>query len=175
MPLPWTREGSSFGFGSGGAHLPQPSWFADASVQAEEGDPASTLSLYRRALALRHELLALERLEWVETGRGDVLRFRRPNGWEVVTVFGSAPLALSFVPGQRVVLSSTPLDGDTVPGLASAAVSLPGPPPTIGIVVSDTLRSLSGGTDIGGGESSTGAASETPLAHRVGDAHDTPR
>ena len=100
----------------GGAHLPQPSWFADASVQAEEGDPASTLSLYRRALAPRHELLALERLEWVETGRGDVLRFRRPNGWEVVTVFGSAPLALSFVPGQRVVLSSTPLDGDTVPG-----------------------------------------------------------
>ena len=76
----------------GGAHLPQPSWFADASVQAEEGDPASTLSLYRRALALRHELLAPERLEWVETGRGDVLRFRRPNGWEVVTVFGSAPL-----------------------------------------------------------------------------------
>ena len=116
VPLPWTREGSSFGFGAGGAHLPQPSWFADASVQAEEGDPASTLSLYRRALALRHELLALERLEWVETGRGDVLRFRRPNGWEVVTVFGSAPLALSFVPGQRVVLSSTPLDGDTVPG-----------------------------------------------------------
>lgn len=93
MPLPWTREGSSFGFGSGGAHLPQPSWFVDASVQAEEGDPASTLSLYRRALALRHELLALERLEWVETGRGDVLRFRRPNGWEVVMVFGSAPLA----------------------------------------------------------------------------------
>lgn len=73
-------------------------------------------SLYRRALALRHELLALERLEWVETGRGDVLRFRRPNGREVVTVFGSAPLALSFMPGQRVVLSSTPLDGDTVPG-----------------------------------------------------------
>ncbi|GAA4055842.1 hypothetical protein GCM10023065_29610 [Microbacterium laevaniformans] len=69
MPLTWTREGSSFGFGSGGAHLPQPSWFADASVEAEESDPASTLSLYRRALALR-----------------------------------------------RVVLSSTPLDGDTVPG-----------------------------------------------------------
>lgn len=116
VPLPWTREGSSFGFGSGGAHLPQPSWFADASVEAEEGDPASTLSLYRRALALRHELLAPESLEWVETGRDDVLRFRRPNGWEVVTVFGSAPLALSLAPGQRVVLSSAPVDGETVPG-----------------------------------------------------------
>ncbi|SKZ26025.1 Uncharacterised protein [Mycobacteroides abscessus subsp. abscessus] len=62
-------------------------------------------------------------------------------------------------------------DGDTVPGLASAAGSLP----TIGIVVSDTLRSLSGGTDIGGGESSTGAASETRTTHRVGDAPGTPR
>lgn len=72
VPLPWIREGSSFGFGSGGAHLPQPSWFADASVEAEEGDPASTLSLYRRALALRHEMLAPERLEWVETGRDGV-------------------------------------------------------------------------------------------------------
>jgi alpha-glucosidase len=63
----------------GGAHLPQPSWFADASVEAEEGDPASTLSLYRRALALRHEL---RRSDWSGS---------RP----AVTVFGSAPLALS--------------------------------------------------------------------------------
>ncbi len=45
-----------------------------------------------------------------------MLRFRRPNGWEVVTVFGSAPLALSLAPGQRVVLSSAPVDGETVPG-----------------------------------------------------------
>ncbi len=68
VPLPWTREGSSFGFGAAGAHLPQPEWFAAASVQDEEADPASTLTLYRRALALRHELQGPEALTWVETG-----------------------------------------------------------------------------------------------------------
>ncbi|WP_035776878.1 glycoside hydrolase family 13 protein, partial [Arthrobacter sp. H5] len=26
VPLPWTRSGSSFGFGDGGSHLPQPQW-----------------------------------------------------------------------------------------------------------------------------------------------------
>ncbi len=29
VPLPWTAEGTSLGFGSNGAHLPQPDWFAD--------------------------------------------------------------------------------------------------------------------------------------------------
>ncbi len=28
VPIPWTRQGSSFGFGEGGSHLPQPEWFA---------------------------------------------------------------------------------------------------------------------------------------------------
>ncbi|MEY4024265.1 MAG: hypothetical protein RLZ23_1226, partial [Actinomycetota bacterium] len=32
VPLPWTRTGSSFGFGSNGVHLPQPQWFGDKSV-----------------------------------------------------------------------------------------------------------------------------------------------
>ena len=56
VPLPWTADGSSFGFGDDGAHLPQPAWFADLAVAVQDGDPASTLELYRRALALRHEL-----------------------------------------------------------------------------------------------------------------------
>ena len=38
VPLPWTRSGSSFGFGDDGAHLPQPAWFGAVSVQAQDGD-----------------------------------------------------------------------------------------------------------------------------------------
>ncbi|MGC8020842.1 hypothetical protein ACP3WW_24305, partial [Salmonella enterica] len=34
VPLPWARTGSSFGFGPGPAHLPQPQWFAEYSVEA---------------------------------------------------------------------------------------------------------------------------------------------
>ena len=91
MPLPWTAEGPSFGFGTDGAHLPQPAWFAEHAVDVEDADPDSTLNLYRRALALRHELQTGEELEWIETGRDDVLRFARPNGWQVVTNFGTEP------------------------------------------------------------------------------------
>jgi alpha-glucosidase len=107
VPLPWRTEGTSFGFGDDGAHLPQPPWFADYAVSREEHDPASTLALYRRALALRHELQTLETLEWIETGRPDVLHFRRPGGWQVVTNFGTVPFPL---PRRDAVIASTPLD-----------------------------------------------------------------
>ncbi|MGF6822824.1 alpha-glucosidase [Microbacterium sp. ZKA21] len=113
VPLPWTADGASFGFGSAVSHLPQPGWFAQYAADVEASDPASTLSFYRRALALRHELQTGETLEWIETGRADVLRFVRPNGWQVVTNFGTEPFALD---GGDVVLSSG----------ADAAASAPG-------------------------------------------------
>lgn len=94
VPLPWTASGPSFGFGDAEAHLPQPSWFADHAVDAEAADPESTLSLYREALRLRRLLQTDERLEWIETGRADVLRFARPNGWQIVTNFGAEPFDL---------------------------------------------------------------------------------
>lgn len=113
VPLPWTASGPSFGFGDGGAHLPQPAWFAESAVDVESADPESTLSLYRRALALRRELQTDENLEWVESGRDDVLWFRRPNGWEVVTNFGSSPYRLE---GRDVLLSSAPTPDGVVAG-----------------------------------------------------------
>ncbi|MFT4219649.1 MAG: hypothetical protein QM611_03935 [Microbacterium sp.] len=112
VPLPWEAARPTFGFGSGGTHLPQPEWFASLAVDAQASDPASMLSLYRRALALRRELQSGEQLEWVETGHDDVLRFRRPNGWEVVTNFGSEPYLLDDV---SVVLASAPAPIGVVP------------------------------------------------------------
>ncbi len=112
VPLPWTREGSSFGFGPDGAHLPQPSWYADYAVDVESADPASTLNLYRRALALRHELECAEALEWLEVS-ASVLGFARPNGWCAVTNFGTDPVVL---PDGEVLLSSRPLTAGELPG-----------------------------------------------------------
>lgn len=94
VPLPWSGDGASFGFGAAVAHLPQPAWFADYAVDVESGDPESTLSLYREALGLRRLLQTEERLDWIETGRADVLRFARPNGWQVVANFGTEPFPL---------------------------------------------------------------------------------
>jgi alpha-glucosidase len=107
VPIPWTRGGSSFGFGSDGAHLPQPGWFGDVSVEAEDDVPGSTLSLYREALALRRRLQAAETLEWVAAGN-TVLHFVRPGGWVSVTNFGTDPVDL---PAGRVLLTSAPLVG----------------------------------------------------------------
>lgn len=79
VPLPWTGAGASFGFGAGGSHLPQPAWFTQYAVEVESANPGSTLNLYRRALALRHELQAAEQLTWIETGRDDVRALRAPE------------------------------------------------------------------------------------------------
>jgi hypothetical protein len=77
VPLPWKVEGTSFGFGDGGSHLPQPDWFSKYAVEAQDGTEGSTLELYRTALKLRRELQTSEDLEWVENGNPDVLHFRR--------------------------------------------------------------------------------------------------
>ncbi len=122
VPLPWSASGASFGFGADGAHLPQPAWFAEYAVDVEAADPASTLSLYREALRLRHELQTDEALEWLETGRVDVLRFARPNGWQIVTTFGAEPFDLGE-DAARVVLSSLPLVGRAMPGEATAWIA----------------------------------------------------
>jgi alpha-glucosidase len=116
VPPPWTDSGPSFGFGPAGSHLPQPPWFADYAVTLQQRDPGSTLELYRGALALRRALQTTERLEWLDTGRADVLRFRRPGGWEVVTNFGAEPYPLDRV---DAAITSLPLDGDRLPGEAT--------------------------------------------------------
>jgi len=124
VPLPWTASGSSFGFGEGDAHLPQPVWFSEFAVDVEAADPSSTLSLYREALRLRRLLQTEESLEWIETGRADVLRFARPNGWQVVTNFGAEPFDLGADAGA-VVLGAVvdgALPGDSTVWIAPAGL-----------------------------------------------------
>ncbi len=117
VPLPWTAEGSSFGFGPGGAHLPQPEWFAEYAVEVEEADEDSTLNLYRKALRLRKKLLDVEKYEWVRSWNRNVLHFKRPNGWHSITNFGDKPVKM---PKGEVILTSTPLVDGMLPGNATA-------------------------------------------------------
>ncbi len=122
VPLPWTEAGSSFGFGpDGGAApwLPQPEGWGAYSVQAQENDPGSMLSLYRSALALRRAEPALRgsELAWFDgTDEGDALVFTRGSGAQALVCavnLGSKPLPLP--PHSRVLLSSGPLDGTDLP------------------------------------------------------------
>ncbi len=117
VPLPWTAEGPSFGFGEAGAHLPQPEWFAAYAADVQDGVEGSTLELYRKALALRTELQSGESLEWIPNANPEVLHFRRPNGWQSVTNFGTDAAEL---PEGTVVVSSAALDGGKLPGATTA-------------------------------------------------------
>ncbi|MFF8292603.1 glycoside hydrolase family 13 protein [Streptomyces sp. NPDC016309] len=132
VPIPWTPEGPSYGFGPGGSWLPQPSSWRELSVAAQTGDPDSTLELYRSALAVRREHPALgagDAVEWLPAPDG-VLAFRRrakgagTGPWQgdlVCTVnLTDRPVPLP-VPGGRVLLSSTP-----VPAAPPAPAAPPG-------------------------------------------------
>ncbi|GAA4082312.1 MULTISPECIES: glycoside hydrolase family 13 protein [Streptomyces] len=115
VPIPWTVEGPSYGFGSGGSWLPQPASWAGLSIEAQTGDADSTLELYRRAIAARRAhpgLGAGDDLRWLDAPEG-VLAFAR-EGF-VCTVNLTGRLVSLPLPG-RAVLASAPfaVDGDRV-------------------------------------------------------------
>ncbi|WIE54984.1 glycoside hydrolase family 13 protein [Curtobacterium sp. MCBD17_003] len=112
VPIPWSRSGSSFGFGPDGAHLPQPADFGTWSVEAEDGVDGSTLELYRAALAFRRTHRGGEDLTWLETP-DRVVGFARADGWRSVTNFGTDPVPL---PEGAVVVASCPIEDGLLPG-----------------------------------------------------------
>ncbi len=120
VPLPWAKSGQSLGFGPGGSHLPQPAWYVDYAVEAQEGKQGSTLEFYRRALRLRTDLVTTEEITWVKHLFGkNVLHFKRPNGWQSITNFGSRPIRL---PKGKLLLSSQPLENGKLPANTTAWV-----------------------------------------------------
>ena len=121
VPLPWTAAGTSFGFGTGGAHLPQPAWFADYAVDVEDADPDSTLHLYRRALALRAELATGDDARFVDD-RASVVEVVRDGGWRSITTFGTSVV----LPDGEILITSAPVGEDRVlPADASAWIRDP--------------------------------------------------
>ena len=117
VPLPWTPDGPSYGFGPGHAHLPQPSWFAQYAVEVEQVDPFSTLSLYRRALALRRQLQTCEKLSWADSP-DQVLHIIRPNGWQAMINFAPEPVAwsdLGHATPPPILISTQPIGNCGLP------------------------------------------------------------
>ncbi|MFC4613109.1 glycoside hydrolase family 13 protein [Cellulomonas algicola] len=113
VPLPWASHGPTLGFGGEHAHLPVPASFERFAVDRQEGDADSTLAFYRRALAARRRLQGAETLTWLPDVPASVVAFVRPGGWASVTNFGTTSVPK---PAGQVVVSSSPLDGDRVPG-----------------------------------------------------------
>lgn len=115
VPIPWEQSGASFGFGSNGAHLPQPEWFGSFSVAAEDGVAGSTLELYRSALALRKQLQGAEEIAWIDSPV-DTIHFVRPGGWHCFMNFGATAQPL---PTGELLISSAPVVDGELPGNAT--------------------------------------------------------
>ena len=117
VPIPWAeRAGNNFGFSASdstakptrGAWLPQPDWWGRYSVEAEEKDPASMLTFYRRALAIRHDRseLQTEGFAWLPDCPPTCLEFRRGD---IACIVNFGPEAVSL-PTSDVLISSGPVD-----------------------------------------------------------------
>jgi alpha-glucosidase len=117
VPLPWTTDGPTFGFTTGTPWLPQPAWFEDFAADRHEGDPVSVLNLYRAALRARRELDHDAPLAWLETGRSDVLAFRRGD-LVCVTVFDGPLFAVPAEWGDLVLTNTGTAGGELAAGTA---------------------------------------------------------
>lgn len=115
VPIPWSGTEAPYGFGptaGGPSWLPQPAEWAGLSVEAQTGDPTSTLELYRSALAVRREQPALgagTEVEWLDGPEGTLV-FR--SGSFVCTVNATAEPVRIAAPG-RLLLSSADAVTDT--------------------------------------------------------------
>jgi alpha-glucosidase len=106
VPLPWTTDGPSHGFGTSEPWLPQPDGWGKLAVDQQIGQSDSTLEMYRSALAIRRELLVGdEDIEWLDYGP-ETIAFRRGGGLVCVVNLGTNMVSLE---GGTVLLSSGPL------------------------------------------------------------------
>lgn len=114
VPLPWTKTGPSFGFGSDSAWLPQPPNWGDLSVETQDGRYDSTLELYRRALAIRRSnpSLAGFAFSWHQTPPG-ILAFNRSDHFRCIVNLSTSFFPLD--PDLPVILASGPTPESELP------------------------------------------------------------
>ena len=113
VPLPWTADAPAFGFNDTGlSWLPQPDEWAASARDVEASDSDSTLNLYRRLIALRHEReLGYGSLVWEDAG-ADAVAFRRGD-LHVVANLGTEPIELGE--GVEFLVRSEPFAGTALP------------------------------------------------------------
>ncbi|HEX4256126.1 MAG TPA: alpha-amylase family glycosyl hydrolase [Streptosporangiaceae bacterium] len=116
VPLPWSGDQPPFGFQDGESRtwLPQPPGWAGLTVETENADPASMLSLYRHALQVRHAELAFttDAFTWL-AAPPDVLCYRR--GADVTVMINVSGEPAELPPHEAILAASHPIRGDVLP------------------------------------------------------------
>ena len=119
-PMPWDASPNA-GFSTGAPWLPLNADWLARNVAAQDADPRSLLSLYRRLLALRRATAALVAGDYVAaSGDRDVLAYERRHAGDRLLIalnLSAEPRRLILPPGTQVaeLLASTldarPYDG----------------------------------------------------------------
>ncbi len=123
VPLPWAGTCSPFGFSPAGATgepwLRQPDHWAELTVEAQQRDSGSMLSLYRRMLGIRrrHADLRDDHLRWLPSA-DDVLAFARGERFFCVTNLSNTSIELPA--GCSLILASVEVTGGLLPPDATA-------------------------------------------------------
>jgi alpha-glucosidase len=130
VPLPWSGSRAPFGFSPAGATgepwLQQPGRWDKLTVEAQEEDPRSMLSLYREMLRIRRSEADLGDgdLCWLPSADG-VLAFARGEKFVCVTNFTQAPIEMPA--GSSVLLASVEPTAGLLPPDATAWLCLQRP------------------------------------------------
>jgi alpha-glucosidase len=123
VPIPWSGTETPFGFGPAGSvpWLPQPAAWEELSVAAQDTDPASTLSMYRRALEIRRtdEGLRGDAFAWLTEPDG-ALHFERGSGFRCLVNVSGRPIALPAASTLLVRSDAPTAAGDPLPPGAAA-------------------------------------------------------
>jgi alpha-glucosidase len=119
-PMPWT-DGPNGGFTTGRPWLRMAPDVATRNVARQAADPDSVLATYRRLLALRHDLPALQAgsFRWVVRARDNVLAYRREVPGEAVLVainFGPEAISVALADPQTTSLAWEPRFSTVAPG-----------------------------------------------------------
>jgi alpha-glucosidase len=120
VPIPWSGTSAPYGFGPGEGQpwLPMPDDWAGLTVQAQEAEPDSTLSFFRRMLALRREVT--------------------PALPDSVDVLDSAPGTLALRRGDLVCVVNCGSRWRSLPPEAGALLLSSGTEPADGRIAPDT-------------------------------------
>jgi alpha-glucosidase len=109
VPLPWDQSSDSSGFSqTGKSWLPQPESYRGLARSIQDSDASSTLSFYKKALALRKELALGEgSFAWVFGHTGPESLAYENSGIRVIYNFGKDAIDLG---SAEVLISSQPLN-----------------------------------------------------------------
>lgn len=113
VPMPWQGDQPPFGFSvNRETWLPIPPEWATLTVQAQLTNPASTLSLYRRAIEMRTGRSEFDGPLTFTSAEDGVLSFVRSGGLRCVLNTGDDAVVL---PDGHLLLASGPLVDNTLP------------------------------------------------------------